>query len=42
VIVDVVVMLIDVVEVDDGVVIRLVERDIIPARKVPQGPIEEK
>jgi hypothetical protein len=32
VVIDVVVVLIDVAEIDDGVVIRLVERDIIPLK----------
>jgi len=42
VVIDVVVMLIDVVEVDDGVVVRLVERDIIPKEKVAQNPVRSK
>jgi len=35
-------MLIDMVEVDDGVVIRLVERDIIPREKVAQNLVGRK
>jgi len=35
-------MLIDVVEVDDEVVIRLVERDIIPREKVAQNKVGRK
>ena len=41
-VIDVVVMLIDVVEVDDGVVIRLVERDIMPREKVAQNQVGRK
>jgi len=42
VVIDVVAVLIDVVEVDDGVVIRLVERDIIPIEKIAQNLVCRK
>jgi hypothetical protein len=35
-------VLIDVVEVDDGEIIRLVERYIIPKKKVAQGAVGAK